>query len=167
MKELVYRNTKEQWVECVTYAASKSRDEIKLDRPRIFLSAACAVVVLVTLFYGQWPISIVFGVLGLVLYFLYPMMLQRFIKYSLYKVARKRDVLPKDEVRIKIENDEFIVTVDGKTKAIGIDQIYSVNNIQECLFIQFKDKNQISLIIPVSVFESQQELDEFNKEIGF
>ena len=44
MIEIIYRNTVEQWIECASFASKKSRDEKKLDRPRVFLTSACAVI---------------------------------------------------------------------------------------------------------------------------
>ena len=90
MIEIIYRNTVEQWIECASFASKKSRDEKKLDRPRIFLTSACAVIFVFTILSGQIPVSIIFGLLGIVFYFFYPALLEKMTRRAFKRMANKR-----------------------------------------------------------------------------
>lgn len=165
MIEIIYKNTVEQWIECASFASKKSRDEKKLDRPRVFLTSACAVIFLVTMLSGQMPIGIIFGVLGLIFYFFYPILLEKMTTKAFRRMAKKRDLLPNGDIRVVLDGETLSVDIEGKNRVISISDVANITEISGCLFIEFKDRNQISLIVPIDAFKNDEDRVEFQQSL--
>ena len=165
MIEIIYRNTVEQWIECASFASKKSRDEKKLDRPRIFLTSACAVIFVFTILSGQIPVSIIFGLLGIVFYFFYPALLEKMTRRAFKRMANKRDLLPNGDVKLVLNGENIIVDIEEKSRTISIKDVADVTEISECLFIEFKNKDEISLIVPINAFKSEEDVIEFKQKL--
>lgn len=164
MLEITYKNTVDQLVECSNFIWSESKGEKGLDKPRIFLTATLAVLAIFALINEEIIMSVMLVVMGIFFYFVYPTILKALMKRVFRRAANKKDAIP-NEVNIILDDHTFKVKIEGKVREIKVNDIKSVNEVANCYFIKFNDREEISLIIPFNAFKDNEEELEFKKYI--
>ena len=80
-------------------------------------------------------------------------------------MANKRDLLPNGDIKLVLDGDNLIVDIEEKSRTISIKDVVNVTEISECLFIEFKNKDEISLIVPINAFKSEEDAIEFKQKL--
>lgn len=164
MIKVTYKNTINQWVECANYN-NKSRDvSKKINMPRLAITIIAIIAAIVAFIYGALPSAIIFVAFAFIYYFLYPTLVSKATKKLLKKMAVSKDMIPKEEIEVKLDGEEVFVNLETGSRSLNISEIEDATIINDCFFIRFKD--DISLIIPLDAFDNEEDKENFIDRIS-